>query len=197
MILPLQRRVHQAVAEALRGRFGVEEVPTFTVDVPPKRALGDLAVAVAFQLARALRRPPRAIAQELAASLTDIPGISRVEATPNGYLNLFVHRAAFLTARVRGDVSPDPAPDAAEKTIVEHTAINPNKAAHVGHLRNAALGDTLVRVLLFRGTPVEVQNYIDDLGVQVADIIVGFRDLEGRSFEEVRHIADTTRFDYY
>ena len=197
MILPLQRRVHQAVAEALRGRFGVEEVPTFTVDVPPKRALGDLAVAVAFQLARTLRRPPRAIAQELAASLTDIPGISRVEATPNGYLNLFVHRAAFLTARVRGDVSPDPAPDAAEKTIVEHTAINPNKAAHVGHLRNAALGDTLVRVLLFRGTPVEVQNYIDDLGVQVADIIVGFRDLEGRSFEEVRHIADTTRFDYY
>ena len=197
MILPLQRRVHQAVAEAVRGRFGVADVPTFTVDVPPNRALGDLAVAVAFQLARPLRRPPRAIAQELAASLTDIPGISRVEATPNGYLNLFVHRAAFLTARVRGDVSPDPAPDAAEKTIVEHTAINPNKAAHVGHLRNAALGDTLVRVLLFRGTPVEVQNYIDDLGVQVADIIVGFRDLEGRSFEEVRHIADTTRFDYY
>ena len=197
MILPLQRRVHQAVAEAVRGQFGLADVPPFTVDVPPNRALGDLAVAVAFQLARTLRRPPRAIAEDLAVSLTEIPGIARVVATPNGYLNLFVDRAAFLTARVRGEVSPDTAPDAAEKTIVEHTAINPNKAAHVGHLRNAALGDTLVRVLLFRGTPVEVQNYIDDLGVQVADIIVGFRELEGRSLDEVRHIAETTHFDYY
>ena len=84
-----------------------------------------------------------------------------------------------------------------EKTIVEHTAINPNKAAHIGHLRNAALGDTLVRVLRFRGTPVEVQNYIDDTGVQVADVIVGFRELEHRTLDDVREIADTTRFDYY
>src|SRR5262249_25253574 len=83
------------------------------------------------------------------------------------------------------------------KTIVEHTAINPNKAAHIGHLRNATLGDTLARVLRFRGTPVEVQNYIDDLGVQVADIIVGFRELEHQSLDDVRRIADTTRFDYY
>ena len=69
-----------------------------------------------------------------------------------------------------------PAPPARpEKTIVEHTAINPNKAAHIGHLRNSALGDTLVRVLRFRGNPVEVQNYIDDTGVQVADVVVGFQ----------------------
>ncbi len=80
---------------------------------------------------------------------------------------------------------------------MEHTAINPNKAAHIGHLRNAALGDTLVRALAFRGTPVEVQNYIDDTGVQVADVIVGFRELEHRTLEEVRHLAETTRFDYY
>src|SRR6185436_11936236 len=84
-----------------------------------------------------------------------------------------------------------------EKTIVEHTAINPNKAAHVGHLRNAALGDTLVRVLTFSGAPVETQNYIDDTGVQVADVVVGFQELERFSLDEVRHIADTTRFDYY
>src|SRR3989475_11896262 len=88
-------------------------------------------------------------------------------------------------------------PAAAEKTIVEHTAINPNKAAHIGHLRNATLGDTLVRVLQFRGTPVEVQNYIDDLGVQVADIVVGFRELEKQTLDGVRRIAETTRFDYY
>ena len=84
-----------------------------------------------------------------------------------------------------------------EKTVVEHTAINPNKAAHIGHLRNAALGDTLGRVLDFRGTPVEVQNYIDDTGVQVADVVVGFRHLEHRTLDEVRQLADTTRFDYY
>src|SRR5262249_1926333 len=84
-----------------------------------------------------------------------------------------------------------------EKTIVEHTAINPNKAAHVGHLRNAALGDTLVRVLRFCGMPVEVQNYIDDMGVQVADVIVGFKEIEQKSLDEVQQIADTTRFDYY
>src|SRR5262249_34117425 len=85
----------------------------------------------------------------------------------------------------------------AEKTIVEHTAINPNKAAHVGHLRNAVLGDTLVRVLRFLKTPVEVQNYIDDTGVQVADVIVGFRTLEGRTLDDVRQLAERERFDYY
>ncbi len=197
MILPLERRVHEAIADTIRRHFGVQEVPSFAVEVPPNRALGDLAVAVAFQLARTLRKPPRALAQELTQALAPIAGISRIVAAPNGYLNLFVDRAAFLTARVHGDMSAAPAPDAPEKTIVEHTAINPNKAAHVGHLRNAALGDTLVRVLRFRRTPVEVQNYIDDLGVQVADIIVGFRELESRSLDEVRRIADTTKFDYY
>ena len=124
-----------------------------------------------------------------------MPGVTRVDAAPNGYLNVFLDRPAFLLARLRGEVAPVSGPT--EKTIVEHTAINPNKAAHIGHLRNAALGDTLVRALTFRGTPVEVQNYIDDTGVQVADVIVGFRELEHRSLDEVRHIADTTRFDYY
>jgi arginyl-tRNA synthetase len=110
-------------------------------------------------------------------------------------LNLYLERPAFFLARVRGEVAPERVP--AEKTIVEHTAINPNKAAHIGHLRNAALGDTLVRALQFRGTPVETQNYIDDTGVQVADVIVGFREIEHRTLDEVRQIADTTRFDYY
>jgi arginyl-tRNA synthetase len=139
-------------------------VPPFAVEVPPTRALGDLAVPVAFQLARTLRKAPRAIAQELAKALGVIPGVARIVATPNGYLNLFLERPAFFTARVRRQVAAEPT--AVEKTIVEHTAINPNKAAHIGHLRNAALGDTLVRALRFRGTPVETQNYIDDTGVR-------------------------------
>ena len=195
MILPVHRRVHDAIDDAIRRHFGVADPPPFAIDVPPNRALGDLAVAVAFQLAKALRKAPRAIAQDLATAVGEIPGVARVVATPNGYLNFYLERPAFLRARVRGEVRPEPGSPA--KTIVEHTAINPNKAAHIGHLRNAALGDTLVRALRFRRTPVEVQNYIDDLGVQVADVIVGFRHLEQRGLEQIRAIADETRFDYY
>ena len=195
MILSVQRLVHEAVADACRQAFGLTELPAFAVEVPPNRALGDLAVTVAFQLARAVRKPPRVIAQEIAAAAGPIPGVARIVAAPNGYLNLYLDRPAFLLPRVRGEVSPPGA--GTEKTVVEHTAINPNKAAHVGHLRNAALGDTLVRVLRFRDTPVEVQNYIDDTGVQVADVIVGFRELERQTLDEVRRMADTTRFDYH
>ena len=195
MILSVQRTVHDAIAAAIRRQFGIADVPDFAVDVPPNRTLGDLAVPVAFQLAKALRKAPKAIAQELAQALGSIPGVTRVVATPNGYLNLYLERPVFLASRVRRQVAPQTAADG--KTIVEHTAINPNKAAHIGHLRNAALGDTLVRALAFRGTPVEVQNYIDDTGVQVADVIVGFRELERKTLDDVRHLAETTRFDYY
>jgi len=198
MILNVLRQVHEQVAAAAARQYGLTEVPAFAIEVPPNRALGDLAVTIAFQLARSLRKAPRAIAQELAGVLGAIPGVTKVEAAPNGYLNLSLDRRAFLLARLVGPggaaatiVTPG------AKTIVEHTAINPNKAAHIGHLRNAALGDTLARVLSFRHTPVEVQNYIDDLGVQVADIIIGFREIEGKTLGGIREIADTTRFDYY
>jgi arginyl-tRNA synthetase len=195
MILIVQRHVHDAVAAAITRQFGLADVPPFAIDVPPNRALGDLAVSVAFPLARTLRKPPRVIAQELAQALGPIDGVARIVAAPNGYLNLYLDRPAFLVSRLRGELTAAAAPR--EKTIVEHTAINPNKAAHIGHLRNAALGDTLARVLAFRGTPVEVQNYIDDTGVQVADVVVGFHELERKSIDDVRQVADTTRFDYY
>jgi arginyl-tRNA synthetase len=195
MILNVQRQVRDRLTEAVQRQYGITDMPPFAIEVPPNRALGDLAVTAAFQLARALRKPPRAIAQELAAVIGAIPGIARVVAAPNGYLNLYLDRPAFLLARLRGDIAPLRPRE--EKTIVEHTAINPNKAAHIGHLRNATLGDTLVRVLRFRETPVEVQNYIDDTGVQVADVIVGFREIEHKTLDDVRRLAETTRFDYY
>jgi arginyl-tRNA synthetase len=195
MILALQGLIHDAIVRVINRQYGLADVPGFAVEVPPTRALGDLAVAVAFQLARPLRKAPRAIAQEIATGIGSLPGVARVVVASNGYLNLYLDRSAFLLSQVRQEV-PAPRPSV-DKTIVEHTAINPNKAAHIGHLRNAALGDTLARVLRFRGARVEVQNYIDDLGVQVADIVVGFRDLEQRSLDQVREIADTTRFDYY
>jgi arginyl-tRNA synthetase len=198
MILPLHEQVRAGVRDALARLHGIagHEV-TIPIEYPPNRTLGDLGTPVAFDLARRLRKAPRAIAQELAGALGPIPGVARVDAAPNGYLNVFLDRPAFLLARLGlAGTLPQP-PARPEKTIVEHTAINPNKAAHIGHLRNSALGDTLVRVLRFRGNPVEVQNYIDDTGVQVADVVVGFQQLEKLSLEDARRIAATTRFDYY
>jgi arginyl-tRNA synthetase len=164
------------------------------VEPAPRRALGDLAVPLAFELARRLRKPPRAIAQEIVASLGTVEGFSRIEAAPNGYVNFFLDRPLWmrrwLTHETRTATSGG-------KAIVEHTAINPNKAAHIGHLRNAALGDAFGRVLRFLGRQVEIQNYIDDTGVQVADVAVGFRELEHKSLDEVRAIADAEKFDYY
>jgi arginyl-tRNA synthetase len=178
-------------------------IPAITLEYPPNRDLGDLGTPVAFELARRLRKAPRAIAQEVASAFGALEGIRQVAAAPNGYLNFFLERPAFLLQRLSAvgveSIALDPTarrPDEG-KAIVEHTAINPNKAAHIGHLRNAALGDTLVRVLRFRGTRVEVQNYIDDTGVQVADVVVGFRVLENQSLAGVRRIAESSRFDFY
>jgi arginyl-tRNA synthetase len=195
MILTVQQQIQEQVAAAIRRQFGLADVPAFAVEVPPSREMGDLAVTVAFQLARALRKAPKAIAQELSGVLGTLPGIAKVVAAPNGYLNLYLDRRAYALDRLHGRVAAARSTDG--KTVVEHTAINPNKAAHIGHLRNATLGDTIVRVLRFRGTPVETQNYIDDLGVQVADIIVGFREIEHKDIDAVRQIAHSTRFDYY
>jgi len=197
MILPVQDALRAHIARLLTTLYSLDDsAPAIVLEYPPNRDLGDLGTPIAFELARRLRKAPRVIAQEIAAAFGSLEGIRQVTAAPNGYLNVFLERREFLLARL----SPDRAAAtsrAAGKAIVEHTAINPNKAAHIGHLRNSALGDTLVRVLRFRGMPVEVQNYIDDTGVQVADVVVGFHVLEGKTLDQVREIADTTRFDYY
>ena len=198
MILPVQEELRAHLARLLTALYSLDASsrPVIALEYPPNRELGDLGTPVAFELARRLRKAPRAIAQEIAESFGSLHGVGRVAAAPNGYLNFFLERRDFLIDRLtpgKGD-----APRAASaKAIVEHTAINPNKAAHIGHLRNAALGDTLVRVLRFRGVPVEVQNYIDDTGVQVADVVVGFRALEGKTLDQIRETADATKFDYY
>ena len=159
MILPVHDRLRAHLARLLTTRYSLDASaqPQLALEYPPNRDLGDLGTPVAFELARRLRKAPRVIAQEIASDFGTLDGIERVAAAPNGYLNFFLARAPFLRERLS---SAAPARRQADgKAIVEHTAINPNKAAHIGHLRNAALGDTLVRVLRFRGVPVEVQNY--------------------------------------
>ena len=200
MILPVHDAIRSQLVRLLTDLYALppDQLPALPLASPPNRTLGDLATPVAFELARTLRKAPRAIAQEMAAALGAVDGVRRVESTPSGYLNIFLDRPRFVRLRLTPTGEQAGAPRAAlPKAIVEHTAINPNKAAHIGHLRNSALGDTLVRALRFQGAPVEVQNYIDDTGVQVADVVVGFREIERKTFDDVRAIADGPRFDYY
>ena len=197
MILPIQNTLRTRIQDVLAELYELKpaDIPDINIQYPPKRTMGDLGITVAFELARTLRKAPRAIANEIVQSIGSIQGISHAEAAPNGYVNVFLDRAVFTRhVLVR---HTEPRPGQTSKAIVEHTAINPNKAAHIGHLRNAALGDTLARVLRFLGNPVEVQNYIDDTGVQVADVIVGFQQLEKATNAHVKTLSEQSRFDYY
>src|SRR5688572_28737426 len=163
MISPLQATLRAAITDTVTRLYGLDaaSLPAIAVEVPPRRALGDLAVPLAFELARRLRKAPRAIAQEIVAALGPLEGISKAEAAPNGYINVFFDRGGFIRRGLAaGTTAPVTSASPRVNTIVEHTSINPNKAAHVGHLRNSTLGDTFVRLLRFCGVPVEVQNYI-------------------------------------
>ncbi len=164
----------EELADAIRDRLGISWRPDrIPITFPPRPEMGDAASPVAFALAKSLRRNPADLARELApATLT---GVREIRAA-GGYLNLYLDRADAVDRLLSGKFLPYTSGD---KVIVEHTNINPNKAAHVGHLRNAVLGDTLVRCLQYLGRRVEVQNYIDDTGVQVADVVVGFQRILG------------------
>jgi arginyl-tRNA synthetase len=187
----LASRLRDALALHIRNAYGIEL--QIALERPPKIELGEVASPVCFELAKRLKRAPRQIAQEIAAALPPVPGIARLEVAGGGYLNAFFERGQFWanSASDRGAAEVRPG-----KVIVEHTSINPNKAAHIGHLRNAVLGDTLMRLLRARGCRVQVQNYIDNTGVQVADVVCGFQEMEGKSVEEVRALSGAPKFDY-
>ena len=195
MYLTIIQRLREALAAHIRDKYGCEI--NVVLERPPKLELGEAASPVCFELAKRLKKAPRQIAQEIASSLPAIAGVARVEVAGGGYLNAFFERAAFWES-VRGEASGERGGtgDARGRVIVEHTSINPNKAAHIGHLRNAVLGDTMVRMLRHTGNEVAVQNYIDNTGVQVADVVIAFREMEKKSLDEVRRLAREPRFDY-
>jgi arginyl-tRNA synthetase len=201
----LQQKIRERIRVAAREIFSVE-VQQLSVEAPPRPELGDLAFPVSFELAKLIKQAtgekqaPRAIAEKLKAQLEDIEEVSRVEIAGAGYINVILDRARLLT-RFAGP-TPTKAPDQDQpKKMVEHTSINPNKAAHIGHVRNAVLGDTFVRILQAAGDRVEVQNYIDNTGVQVADVVVGFLHLENMDLDQIKALdASLTKnypFDYY
>ena len=189
----LEKQLLNAVSDHLRTRWGAD-VP-ISVEQPKQTSFGELALPVAFQLAKALKKAPKAIAAELADGLKGLPGIASLEVAGNGYINVRLDRGAYGHAILNG-VADAPREGAAGKTIVEHTNINPNKAAHIGHLRNAILGDTFVRMMRATGCEVEVQNYIDNTGVQVADVVAGFHYLEHKSPADVQELIARGKFDY-
>ncbi len=186
------------------------ELDDIVSEIPPKTELGDLAFPLAFDLAKRIKaatgdkKNPREIATKLAEELKAIPGVARVEIAGPGYLNVFFDRAETFASLVTADSGTNSklqTPNS--KLIVEHTSINPNKAAHIGHVRNSVLGDTTARILKATGETVEIHNYIDNTGVQVADVVVGFMHLENKSLGDIKAIAERpvkTRedsFDYY
>jgi arginyl-tRNA synthetase len=193
MLLDLHASLKERLRSTIRTLWSIY-APEIVLNQTPKVEMGELASPVAFELARQLKKAPRAIAEELAAAAGKIEGIARMEAAAGGYINFHLDRAAALRSSRLRDV-----PKVEGKAVVEHTNINPNKAAHIGHLRNAAIGDTFVRVLRHCGRNVEIQNYIDNTGVQVADVIVGLTHIEGKSVDDVRRIIDdpAIKFDYY
>ena len=193
-----QQAVRERLRSAINKLFDID-LSDFSVEVPPRTELGDLAFPVAFELAKRLKaatgqkRNPREIASSLAEEMRGAEGVERVEVAGAGYLNIYFDRAMYFLAASR---APEQiAPRLGGKLIVEHTAVNPNKSAHVGHLRNAVLGDTTVRLLRAAGETVEVQNYIDNTGVQVADVVVGFKHVERKTLDQLKEIRD--KFDYY
>ena len=204
MYLELQKRLGGHLRQVIAAKYELQ-LETVPVEIPPVLSFGELATPIAFELARTLRKAPKVIAQEIVAALGQLPGFLSFEVAGAGYINARLDRG-WVTLRVALDIEAFTkrllGPYPRIHALVEHTSINPNKAAHIGHLRNAILGDTFVRLLRAAGQKVDVQNYIDNTGVQVADVVVGFIHLEERTAAQVKELLDElkaqgTRIDYY
>jgi arginyl-tRNA synthetase len=195
LYLELQQQLITRVRELLKQQYDVE-LPRIVVDQPPEIKLGEYALPLSFELAKKLRKPPRKIAEEIVAAVGQMPGFEKFEVAGAGYINARLNRQQAAALILREELK---SAATGEKILVEHTSINPNKAAHIGHLRNAILGDTFVRLLRAAGAHVDIQNYIDNTGVQVADVVVGFLYLEKKNRADVEKLIGNPvqRFDFY
>jgi arginyl-tRNA synthetase len=193
MLLFLTEAIKQRFITHVQNQYG-HALRQLVVEQPPKTEMGDLAFPFCFELAKLVRKAPRQVAKEIVESIGEIEAVASVQVAGPGYINVFIQRSAFFKQLFLTRAAV-PQSTATGKVILEHTNINPNKAAHIGHLRNAVLGDTFARLLRFNARQVEVQNYIDDTGVQVADVVVGFQHLERKTLAEIQAIPG--KFDYY
>ena len=199
MYQELKNRLESHLRDVLKSRYNLE-VESIPIETPPDLKFGELATPIAFELARKLRKAPKVIAQEIVEALGTPRGFASFEIAGAGYINAKLDRTIAVRMMTSGEDSQPQTSDI--HALVEHTSINPNKAAHIGHLRNAILGDTFVRLLRAAGREVAVQNYIDNTGVQVADVVVGFLYLEKKSLAEIRTFIEDLelhfqRIDFY
>jgi arginyl-tRNA synthetase len=185
----LKEKIHQ-----LLGHKYTLDKSMLEIGYTPQTKMGDFALTFPFQLAKNLRRQPRELASEISARLSELEDIERIEVAGPGYINLFVNKKSFFLRQINS-LGKSSLRREEKKIIIEHTNINPNKAAHIGHLRNAVLGDTLGRCLKYKGENVEIQNYVDDTGIQVVDVIYAFTDLEKKTLEDIKKLPG--KFDYY
>ena len=192
-MLELKTDLKEKIYKSLKKRYPLEP-SELEISYTPQQKMGDLALTFPFQLAKKLNRQSRELALEIIPHLSSLEGVEKIETAGPGFINLFLDRKKFFSRQLH---SIDKTSLSAEekKIIIEHTNINPNKAAHIGHLRNACLGDTLGRCLKYKGENVEIQNYIDDTGVQVADVVFGFMELEKKSLARIKEIKE--KFDYH
>lgn len=184
-----KEEIEREILKKLKEKYEIEKVK---LDSTPSPSFGDFSIKSAFEIAKKERKNPAEIAKEMKGFLLPLPYVERVE-EKGGFLNLFLDKKEIIRKELLEKEERKRVPRF-RKIIVEHTNINPNKAAHIGHLRNACLGDTLVRCLRYLGEEVEVQNYIDDTGIQVADVVYGFKELEGKKIEDLDKIE---KIDHY
>ena len=192
-MLEFKNYLKEKIHKLLKAKYNLD-LSELEISYTPQQKMGDLALTFPFQLAKKMKKEPRKLALEIIPLLSSLEGVEKIEAAGPGYINLFLEREKFFSSRLHSIGQTSLSPEE-EKIIIEHTNINPNKAAHIGHLRNACLGDTLGRCLKYKGENVEIQNYIDDTGVQVADVVFGFMELEKKSLPQIKKIKE--KFDYY
>lgn len=192
-MIKFKNRLKKEIFEQLKEKYTLEP-SDLDFGYTPQLKMGDLALAFPFQLAKKTKTQPRKMAEEVLSHLSPLEGIEKIEVAGPGYINLFLDRKKFFSLQIQSIDSSSLSPEE-KKIIIEHTNINPNKAAHIGHLRNACLGDTLGRCQKYKGENVEIQNYIDDTGVQVADVVFGLIEMEKKSLSAIKKIKG--KFDYY
>jgi arginyl-tRNA synthetase len=192
-MISYKAKLKEKIRQSLTDRYPLTEAQ-LEISYAPQAKMGDLALPFPLQLAKDVKRQPRELAAEIVPLLSDLPGVDRIEVAGPGFINLFLNRRDFFLNQVESLDKQTFHPEE-KKIIIEHTNINPNKAAHIGHLRNAVLGDTLGRCLKYKKENVEIQNYIDDTGIQVVDVTFGFMDMEHKTLDDIQRIEE--KFDYY
>lgn len=169
----------------------------FEVSEAPKPEFGDVSCNISFLLAKPLKKKPSEISELIANRYRErkMELVSSIDVHPSGYLNFVANYHALIKLVIESSAKKNYGEfdlGKNSKVVVEHTSVNPNKALHIGHVRNVIIGDTMARILRKACYDVRVLNYVDDSGLQVADIIVGFR-FGGFSSEP----PEGQKFDHY